>query len=381
MEYIISEVQIACIVLMALMTFILVFSLPRYSITDPVLENARKILSVGTILLTVHFIVQYYLQKSEIVSPEIRTIFNLLFGFPISFCFNISLLYLQRKGHICKREYVFFAVAYICLIAACITIFIIGRTSMDYVHLVSIIMSLIYASSLIFANILQLKEYKRIIRQKDNSLELLTKRTKWCMFLMAIMGIGLPVMTFNTNLFMRSVYGIFAISIAFLYIFSFIGYDLSQKEVKHVLQKSKVKENADDDVITDKPLLDDVKLQEVSDAIDEYVKSRSFMKSGITIKDVASQMGLTRNVLNAYFQTTTYKKFNSWLTFIRIEEAKKLMLEHTDWSNEAVAEECGFSNRAYFQRQFSEHEGISPTKWIKEHRNDQKDQGSDEAAN
>ena len=34
------------------------------------------------------------------------------------------------------------------------------------------------------------------------------------------------------------------------------------------------------------------------------------------------------------------------------EEAKKVLKEHPDWSNDYVAQHCGFSSRTYFQKKF-----------------------------
>ena len=37
--------------------------------------------------------------------------------------------------------------------------------------------------------------------------------------------------------------------------------------------------------------------------------------------------------------------------------------EHPDWSNEAVARGCGFTDRSYFQRKFKDLTGQTPAEW------------------
>ena len=370
MNYMITEVQITCIVLMGLMTFILAFALPRYCPVGKVLVRARNILIGGTTLLTIHFLIQYFLHKSETVSPELRTNINLFFGIPISCCFNVSLLYLQRKGNIKVMEYMFIPIVYV----ISILIFFISYSAFGYntrsMNITSLIMSILYASTLLYANILQFTSYFRIqndIRTgKDISLEPLVRWTKWCMFMMSVVSLGLPIMTFNTNLIMRSLYGIYSISMAFFYIFCFIGYYVNTSSLKVINVKIESENDKGNESTQEKHQIDDTKLKRVEIAIDEYVRTRHYLQAGITIKDVATEIGVSRNLLSAYFQTTEYKKFNNWLMVLRIEEAKRLLQEHSDWSNEAISQASGFSNRAYFQSQFSEYVGMSPLKWIKE---------------
>lgn len=57
------------------------------------------------------------------------------------------------------------------------------------------------------------------------------------------------------------------------------------------------------------------------------------------------------------------KNFRTWLSGIRVEEAKALMAAHPEYSNEVVSMECGFSSRVYFQRLFKERTGLTPAEW------------------
>ena len=42
-------------------------------------------------------------------------------------------------------------------------------------------------------------------------------------------------------------------------------------------------------------------------------------------------------------KTTEYKKFTNCLMILKIEEAKHLLREHSDLSNEAISQASGFS--------------------------------------
>ena len=60
------------------------------------------------------------------------------------------------------------------------------------------------------------------------------------------------------------------------------------------------------------------------------------------------------NILFLFFE------FSKWIAHLRVEEAKQLMTAHPDYSNEAVAKECGFSSRSYFQKVFRDLTGMTP---------------------
>ena len=365
----ITEVQITCIVLMALMSFILTFSLPHYLIMGKVHNHARKFLICGSILLTIHFIIQYMLHKPVLISVETRTLVNLLFGTPISFCINMSLFYLERRGKIKKWEWLFIPFVYL------ISLGVFGYTAMVYgdsrvhQHNALIVMSSLYAVTLIFANVLQIREYfiirKNIKYYGDYSQQPLIKWTQWSLFLMALVGFGLPIMTFNTSTLLRSIYGIYSISIAFFYMFSFIGYSLNCynkiKVYKGGYKKKDFKNKSDDEKLE---IYREKKL-EMESVINRFIESGYYLKQGITIQDVAQEMHISRQTLREYLQKTKGQSFNNWLIDLRIEEAKKLLLEHLDWSNETVAQACGFNNRTYFQTQFFDRVGTTPAKWSK----------------
>ena len=40
-----------------------------------------------------------------------------------------------------------------------------------------------------------------------------------------------------------------------------------------------------------------------------------------------------------------------------------LMQEHPDWSNETIAQHCGFNDRSYFHKKFKEVVGMSPAEY------------------
>ena len=62
----IGEIQIAFIVLMALISVTLVIIIPRVTKQVEIYHHARNLLSVGTLLVTFHFIIQYFIHKIDL---------------------------------------------------------------------------------------------------------------------------------------------------------------------------------------------------------------------------------------------------------------------------------------------------------------------------
>ena len=74
-------------------------------------------------------------------------------------------------------------------------------------------------------------------------------------------------------------------------------------------------------------------------------------------------MNTTREMLHLYFTTRKGVDFKSWRTELRIEEAKRLLLQNKDISTNLVGEMSGFSDRSNFHRQFVKLVGCTPKQW------------------
>lgn len=86
----------------------------------------------------------------------------------------------------------------------------------------------------------------------------------------------------------------------------------------------------------------------------EYDKSRD---------EIASDLKTTKEVLHQYFVTRKGVDFNTWRTELRIEEAKRMLIDNTDFSVNIIGELAGFSDRSNFHRQFVKIVGCSPKQW------------------
>ena len=73
-------------------------------------------------------------------------------------------------------------------------------------------------------------------------------------------------------------------------------------------------------------------------------------------------MNIDKDQLTAWLNSR-HTDYAAWINQLRVEKAKSLLKEHPDWSNEAVARGCGFTDRSYFQRKFKEFTGMTPSQY------------------
>ena len=97
-------------------------------------------------------------------------------------------------------------------------------------------------------------------------------------------------------------------------------------------------------------------------AIDRWTAGEHYCRQRLNIQEVATEMGIARELLSAWL-SRRHIDYAGWLNRLRIEKAKELLTAHPEWSNEAVARECGFTDRSYFQRKFKELTGRTPAEW------------------
>ena len=86
---------------------------------------------------------------------------------------------------------------------------------------------------------------------------------------------------------------------------------------------------------------------------------RAHLTQKITLQQLATQAGLSREYFCTLFHQQTGKTVFAYLRWARIQLAKE-MLAATENSLAAIASLLGFSSQSHFQRAFREVEGCTP---------------------
>lgn len=99
---------------------------------------------------------------------------------------------------------------------------------------------------------------------------------------------------------------------------------------------------------------------------EEIKQARSYMykhfRNRIAVVDIAKAIGLSEAYLSHLYKKETGESLIDYLTHIRLEEAKQLLLK-TDLRTYEIAEQIGFSEANYFSKQFKRYVGVSPLEY------------------
>ncbi|HIW32788.1 MAG TPA: response regulator [Candidatus Paenibacillus intestinavium] len=82
----------------------------------------------------------------------------------------------------------------------------------------------------------------------------------------------------------------------------------------------------------------------------------------VTLDVIADKVFLTRNYLSQIFKQVTGENYNNYITRVRMEKAKELMLLKK-YKLYEITEMVGYKNNAYFSQQFKKHTGKNPSEF------------------
>lgn len=112
-----------------------------------------------------------------------------------------------------------------------------------------------------------------------------------------------------------------------------------------------------------RPDLDRGEVERLEMALRRWVKDRCYRQSGVSREEIAMQLDTSRTFLSKYFTQIKKVDFNTWRTGLRVEDAKRILLDQRELPIDIVGEMVGFSDRSNFHNQFRKIVGCSPKKW------------------
>ena len=381
------EIQMTYFVIISLMTLVVAFLVPHHTKKIKDFIVSRRFLVVDGILISTHFLIQYFLHKNNDSLVTTRLLINLIFGFPSSYFLFMSLMYLLRRGSMSLSMWIFPPLLYvIALIFFSLSMFFDKEASVVLPYILFIWGVLVYYFG--YMAISQFIRMKRKQRQGDHSGDLVLKWTQWSIFILSIVGFGYPLILIVNNVMARSVYGVLSLFSVFIYMLGMLGYSLNynilvslRKEDplnvsptvydEEIAEEEEIIEDENKEVKEEKEesssssIEDNYIFNKVEKACEEFRLNKTFTHRGITIKEAANEMDISVTQLKNYLRLRQSTKFSTWIMLLRIEYSKEILINNPGMSNEQVAQQCGMCNRQYFQTQFLKYVGMTPSKWIK----------------
>ena len=360
-----KEMQFTAIVLTVLMTGVLVFLLPGRVTDDRVTNRSRWLMALAFILTGLQFFLQFTTGlRASSVSRAVAL--NLLIFTPCTVLFSTCVLNLQRQGRIRRREWIFGGIA--CLLNAVILAvgWFLPHRLMECDMVASSVFALLqaYYAVLISRELMRLRAM--LANYYDRDPDSLVNWMSISIVALLALALILPVAIFSSG-WPLAVYAVFFITAIFYLWFCFVRYVISSASRR--VREAEEEEQQEMKTQTAEPATtsnDAVKSPELKEgenvAIEHWVAQGKYLRHDLKSADVARELGIPRTHLLAWVKASGYESFTQWMTTLRINEAKRMLREHPDFTVEAIADHCGIS-RTHFHTVFKRATGHSPTNY------------------
>ncbi|MCM3629868.1 helix-turn-helix domain-containing protein [Paenibacillus glycanilyticus] len=83
----------------------------------------------------------------------------------------------------------------------------------------------------------------------------------------------------------------------------------------------------------------------------------------LSLNDIAKEIPINPSYLSHCFSDEIGETFQEYLLSYRINQSKKLLEQHPDWSMTVIAERAGFSSQNHFSNAFKKITGVTPSKF------------------
>ena len=119
-------------------------------------------------------------------------------------------------------------------------------------------------------------------------------------------------------------------------------------------------------VKVNKDQIDEEELQKVFDkTIDLIINEKYYLNKSVKLSNLAQELSYNERLVSRAINKYGSGNFNKFINSFRIEHSKELLIggHYDHYTIEAIAEECGFSNKVSFYNAFKSETGMSPSQF------------------
>lgn len=214
-----------------------------------------------------------------------------------------------------------------------------------------------------------IKAYRRAVRLFDDTLsDDIAAYIRWLSiftYWAVIFGVGCGLLTFLPDRYIFL--WVFSSIPFYVYLFcSYMNYLLFYEQVERALEADTLTEPAATDDTPEPAAAMPTSIRaDIAARLEEWIAADKYTRPGLTITDVANDLLTNRTYLSSYINTTYDTTFREWITRLRIEYAKRLLLGSPELTVQDVSERSGFQSTSHFIRIFKERTACPPAKWRK----------------
>ena len=371
--------QFTAVVLMLLLTVKLLFLRER-RIKSRQARQARRLMTTATVLLALHFAIQLK-TGLRLMGITQSVMLNLAMLIPASHLFARAILLLQRRGELSLADRwtgpAVWAVTMAMLAVAALTDgqpLLSDTLELRLAERAGAVLYMLMQGYYTWRHSVSLVAMHRALHDYyDRDTDGMLRWMQYSIVGLMLLALMVPVAIFSSGPGMLTV--AFAVYFLMFYLVdSFCFYLTSpapermQAAEQNAAEMEEELESLNNGKQTDAGTADAAVLSpevmsEVEQAVEAWKARGGYCQTGLLQPLAAQAIGISRYRLTAWLHQQGLK-YTEWIAQLRVEEAKRIIAAHPDWSNDAVAQHCGFTDRTVLQRTFKRIEGITPQKYL-----------------
>ena len=361
-----SEMQYGGMLTTGLLALTIALQLPRRAAHDSVYGRARWWMVGGLVLLSAQFLLQYLFNFRQMGVTQ-AVFVNLMMFIPCSVMISMAMLCMQRQGRRTRRGVWLVSCAVYVLTAAVLALTALAD-GVPFGHESAALRVAEYVGAALYAALqfyyfcqhwtaYQLMRHAVDVYYDRERSDLLGWMGR-SVVMLAVLTLAVPFVIFAEG-WVLTVYGSLFFFTIYYCASCFHSYGIS-------LDTQRVEEarwSFESDEAVDFTLSADDR-RRVEEAAAQWTATGGYCQRDLTLTTVAAAMDVPRYMLKAWLQASDHHKLSNWLNCLRTDEACRVMIEHPEWSLDAVADHCGFS-RSSFHRIFYSLKGVTPRSFVR----------------
>ena len=331
-------------------------------------ETSRWLLVSAISLLSVHYLLQMVFDIRA-SSDDVGAMVNILFYTPVAFLISYAVLNLECGREMLKKHLRVGVTGYGLILAVCCVSCAVNADS--HIRVTLYIMDTLFLVSMFYFIFIPTREIRRIyISVESNTggdMKSYLLYVKTGFLLLCISALSVPFIIISTDALYVAAPLMLILLLSFVVNFIALGYNVSMIQA--------IEENCDERVseATSKAfkreLLPPERVVHIKSMLDRWVTTDGYLKTELTLSSLSQSLGVNRRELSVYFECHEHTTFRVWLSNIRFLAAKRMLVEHPEYSNDAISAACGFSSRAQLYNIFRDKVGMTPKEYLARHLN------------
>ena len=354
--------QFACFIFMLINAFIVALSHLHVRWENKRYERSRWMI-VGALI---GLAIQYVLQMTfgfRVMHDDLGAVINILLYTPCFSLISIGIYNIETTRANLRKMILICSGIY----AAIIVVFCVGiclhhslyiREGL-YLMLTLFCVSVFYCIYMIIQEMIRRKNMLETMAATDLLPYVRYSRASVVILWLAVLA--MPVAIFSTTLLY--IVGPAVLLALLFFNLTFIALGNSYIPTEELLDKEEESQRCGG--TKEKPLqqLSEERRNFIQNSLDQWCRDLGYKDCNVNMLTLSYTLCISKNELSLFFDQCLHSNFRIWLSEIRLNAAKKMMLEYPDYSNDIISAECGFSCRTHLYRIFKTKEGCSPTEW------------------